>query len=107
LGACGKTSTSEDSIVSISHFTFDAIQQGGDPNKNPLCGRRIRARRIDDKTGQGASVDLTVVDRCEFPHQNKAQMALCVSIDPSKVPDANPLISTSALPCSTNWQTMI
>lgn len=65
LGACGIDSTDNDPIVAISHFTFDAAQTGSDPNKNPLCGRKIRARRTNEKTGQQVSVDLTVVDRCK------------------------------------------
>jgi hypothetical protein len=58
LGACGVTSQNSDKIVAISHIVFDAVSVGSNPNANPLCGKKIRARR-DDK-----SVDLTVVDRC-------------------------------------------
>lgn len=58
LGACGVTSTDSDKIVAISHTVFDAVSTGSNPNANPLCGKKIRARR-DNK-----SVDLTVVDRC-------------------------------------------
>lgn len=58
LGACGVTSSDSDKIVAISHIVFDAVSTGSDPNANPLCGKKIRARR-DNK-----SVDLTVVDRC-------------------------------------------
>jgi len=64
LGACGITSTDNDPIVAVSHFLFDAQQKGSDPNQNPLCGRKIRARRHNDATGEDVSVDLTVVDRC-------------------------------------------
>lgn len=64
LGACGVTSTEKDDIVSISHFTFDAVQKGSDPNQNPLCGRKIRAQRVNN--GKTVSVDLTVVDRCQW-----------------------------------------
>jgi hypothetical protein len=63
LGACGITSTSEENIVSISHFTFDAVQTGSDPNQNPLCGRKVRAQRVYN--GETVSVDMTVVDRCK------------------------------------------
>ncbi|KAF2278720.1 uncharacterized protein EI97DRAFT_217290 [Westerdykella ornata] len=62
LGACGIASTANDDIVAISHFTFDAVQTGSDPNQNVLCGRRIRAQRANN--GKTVSVDLTVVDRC-------------------------------------------
>ncbi|KIW72516.1 hypothetical protein PV04_00701 [Phialophora macrospora] len=58
LGACGVTSQNSDKIVAISHLVFDAVSVGSNPNANPLCGKKIRARR-DNK-----SVDLTVVDRC-------------------------------------------
>ncbi|KAK8085926.1 hypothetical protein PG994_000900 [Apiospora phragmitis] len=70
LGACGVTSSGQDSIVSVSHITFDAAGanrgSGGNPNANPLCGRKIRIQR-DYKEDGGAgnrSVDVTVVDRC-------------------------------------------
>jgi hypothetical protein len=62
LGACGVVSTSKDDIVSVSHYTFDAMQKGSNPNQNPLCGRKIRAQRVNN--GKTVSVDLTVVDRC-------------------------------------------
>ncbi|KIW84412.1 hypothetical protein Z517_03662 [Fonsecaea pedrosoi CBS 271.37] len=58
LGACGLTSDDNDKIVAISHIVFDAVSVGSNPNANPLCGKKIRARK-DNK-----SVDLTVVDRC-------------------------------------------
>ena len=54
-----------DIIVSISHFVFDAVSKGSNPNANPLCGHKIRAVR------DGNSVDLTVVDRCmSLAHSN-------------------------------------
>lgn len=59
LGACGKTNSDSDMIVSVSHYLFDDVQEGGDPNSNSLCGKKIRVRRDDQ-----ASVDVTVVDRC-------------------------------------------
>ena len=59
LGACGVASSDNDDIVSISHFTFDAVSTGSNPNANPLCGHKLRAVR------NGNSVDLTVVDRCK------------------------------------------
>lgn len=58
LGACGITSSDTDHIVSISHFTFDSVSKGSDPNANPLCGHKLRVVR------NGNSIDLTVVDRC-------------------------------------------
>jgi hypothetical protein len=64
LGACGVTSNDNSPIVSVSHFTFDAAQTGSDPNQNPLCGKKIRAKRTRED-GKMVSIDLTVVDRCE------------------------------------------
>ncbi|KAF2763138.1 hypothetical protein EJ05DRAFT_472069 [Pseudovirgaria hyperparasitica] len=64
LGACGVVSTSEDHIVSVSHFVFDAASTGSNPNANPLCGKKIRATRYHEGVGAQRSVDLTVVDRC-------------------------------------------
>ena len=64
LGACGITSTDNQDVVSVSHTLFDAVQTGGDPNANPLCGRKIRATRFYQAVGGERSVDLTVVDRC-------------------------------------------
>ena len=58
LGACGVVAHDDDDIVSISHYTFDAVSKGSNPNANPLCGHKIRTVR------DGNSVDLTVVDRC-------------------------------------------
>lgn len=58
LGACGVTSKDSDRIVAVSHLVFDAVSTGSNPNANPLCGKKIRARR------NNKSVDLTVVDRC-------------------------------------------
>ncbi|KAF2443098.1 hypothetical protein P171DRAFT_433436 [Karstenula rhodostoma CBS 690.94] len=63
LGACGIESNDDSPIVSVSHFTFDAVQTGSNPNQNPLCGKKIRARRTRED-GKTVSVDLTVVDRC-------------------------------------------
>ncbi|KAK7747655.1 hypothetical protein SLS62_008981 [Diatrype stigma] len=70
LGACGTQSSDGDAICSISHLVFDAAGSaggGGNPNANPLCGRKIRITRdySDVEAGAGnRSVDVTVVDRC-------------------------------------------
>ena len=60
------TSTDNDAIVSVSHYLYDAVQTGSDPNQNPLCGKKIRATRVDERTGKQVSVDLKVVDRCMY-----------------------------------------
>lgn len=66
LGACGITSSDSDSIVAISQLVFDAVQKGSNPNANPLCGKKIRASRYNEKDRAQRSVDLTVVDRCKL-----------------------------------------
>lgn len=63
LGACGIKSSSSQNVVAVAHAVFDAAQTGSDPNQNPLCGRKIRAKRVKEGSGE-RSVDLTVVDRC-------------------------------------------
>ena len=63
LGSCGITSGENDAICAISHYTFDAAQKGSDPNQNSLCGKMIRAQRVNN--GKTVSVDLKVVDRCK------------------------------------------
>ncbi|KAG8760567.1 hypothetical protein FRC11_000242 [Ceratobasidium sp. 423] len=60
LGSCGITSTNSDYIVAVSHLLYDGFNgyTGGDPNSNPICGKKIKANY------QGKSVTVTVVDRC-------------------------------------------
>lgn len=68
LGACGVTSGDGDAIAAVSHVTFDAAGAsrgaGGNPNANPLCGKKIRIQRDYKEGGGNRSVDVTVVDRC-------------------------------------------
>ncbi|KNZ45742.1 hypothetical protein VP01_784g10 [Puccinia sorghi] len=60
LGACGITNHPTDMIVAVSHLLYDSFpSQGGNPNTNAVCGKKIRA------SYKGNSVDVTVVDRCE------------------------------------------
>lgn len=47
-------------MCAVSKDLFDAASVGPNPNANPLCGLKIRLRR------NNKSVDVTVVDRCEF-----------------------------------------
>ncbi|KAL8342809.1 hypothetical protein RB598_004262 [Gaeumannomyces tritici] len=61
LGACGGSHGGGDMIVAVARSVFDAAanEDDGNPNNNPICGRRIRVERGD------GSVDVAVVDRCE------------------------------------------
>ncbi|KAG7665181.1 uncharacterized protein J8A68_001237 [[Candida] subhashii] len=59
LGACGIVNSGSDYVIAVSHGMFDANMIDGNPNNNPLCGKRIRAYY------EGKSVDVTIVDRCE------------------------------------------
>jgi hypothetical protein len=60
LGACGFTNNDGDDIAAVSHLLFDTFPgwDGQNPNKNPMCGRQVRASRGDK------SVVVTLVDRC-------------------------------------------
>lgn len=58
LGACGQTHGDGDLVVALSYVDFDPQTPNGNPNNNPLCGRRLRAHYA------GKSVDVTAVDRC-------------------------------------------
>jgi len=60
LGACGITNVDTDFICAVSQSLFDGFEgyTGGNPNKNPICGRKIKA------TFQGKTVSVTVTDRC-------------------------------------------
>jgi hypothetical protein len=58
VGSCGQQHTNDDKVVAISHVLFDA-QGVGNPNNNPLCGRKIKCTREG-----GSSVVVEVVDRC-------------------------------------------
>ncbi|KAK3305985.1 RlpA-like double-psi beta-barrel-protein domain-containing protein-containing protein [Chaetomium strumarium] len=58
LGACGQNYGDGDYVVALSHADFDLSTPNGNPNNNPLCGKRLRA------SYNGKSVEVTVVDRC-------------------------------------------
>jgi len=64
LGACGITSSSTDMVCAVSHIIFDAASTSGDPNQNPLCGKKIRVTRFNEQVNANRSIDVTVVDRC-------------------------------------------
>ncbi|CAP62076.1 uncharacterized protein PODANS_5_460 [Podospora anserina S mat+] len=58
LGACGQLHQDSEFVVALSHADFDPQTPGGNPNNNPLCGRRLRA------SFEGKSVKVAVIDRC-------------------------------------------
>ncbi|WFC97774.1 Lytic transglycosylase [Malassezia yamatoensis] len=58
LGSCGKTSSSSDKVVAVSHKLYDQYSSSGNSNSNELCGKQIKA------TYNGKSTTVTVVDRC-------------------------------------------
>lgn len=58
MGSCGEKSSADDLIVALSHSLYDEYTPNGNPNKNSLCGKKIRA------SYEGKSVDVKVVDRC-------------------------------------------
>ncbi|KAL8382004.1 hypothetical protein RB595_006001 [Gaeumannomyces hyphopodioides] len=58
LGACGKTNKDSDLIVALNWVDFDPHTPGGNPNKNTLCGKKMRV------SYNGKSVDVVLRDRC-------------------------------------------
>ncbi|KAK4192331.1 RlpA-like double-psi beta-barrel-protein domain-containing protein-containing protein [Podospora australis] len=58
LGACGKTSNDNQLVVALNKIKFDPKTPNGNPNKNTLCGKKIKVNY------QGKSVTVTIVDRC-------------------------------------------
>lgn len=58
LGACGWRNNNNEHVVAINSVQFDPFTPNGNPNRNTLCGRQIRA------TSGGKSLVLGVVDRC-------------------------------------------
>lgn len=60
LGSCGITSKDTDYIAAVSQLLYDGFDgyTGGNPNNNPVCGKKIKANY------QGKTVTVTVVDRC-------------------------------------------
>ncbi|KAK4211165.1 RlpA-like double-psi beta-barrel-protein domain-containing protein-containing protein [Rhypophila decipiens] len=57
-GACGWMNSDNDLVAALNNEQFDPQTPNGNPNRNPLCGRRIRV------WSNGRSVDVTLVDRC-------------------------------------------
>ncbi|KAK7610517.1 RlpA-like double-psi beta-barrel-protein domain-containing protein-containing protein [Phyllosticta paracitricarpa] len=67
MGSCGIPSSDNDKVVAVSLKIWDQVAkkyQITNPNENPLCGLKIRARRFYAQEGGERSVDVTVVDRC-------------------------------------------
>lgn len=58
LGACGGRNKDSDYIVALSENFYKEYTPGNNPNKNTLCGKKLRAFY------NGKSVDVTVVDCC-------------------------------------------
>ncbi|KAL0957346.1 hypothetical protein HGRIS_014899 [Hohenbuehelia grisea] len=61
LGSCGVKNKDSDYIAAVSHLLYDAFPgyEGGNPNNNPICGRKVRA------TYKEKSVKVVITDRCE------------------------------------------
>lgn len=57
MGSCGTTNSATDMIAAISYQVMDPMNPGN-PNNNPLCGKKIRCTNGDYEA------TVTVVDRC-------------------------------------------
>jgi hypothetical protein len=101
LGACGQVLTDDDPIVAVSHYLYDAVAVGTNPNDNPLCGLKIRAERFDEQVNAMRSVDLTVADRCGYLPFGSMRTE-CSNL--SEVLAASRKISMSARPCFRRWR---
>ncbi|KAL8372286.1 hypothetical protein RB595_001869 [Gaeumannomyces hyphopodioides] len=60
MGACGVNSGAGELVAAMPHGLFDAKTPGGNPNKNPLCGKKLK---VKGPGGKGEVV-VVVVDRC-------------------------------------------
>jgi hypothetical protein len=60
LGSCGITNHDTDFIAAVSHLLYDSFPgyEGGNPNNNPICGRKVTAHY------GGNEVTVTITDRC-------------------------------------------
>ncbi|KAK0629354.1 RlpA-like double-psi beta-barrel-protein domain-containing protein-containing protein, partial [Bombardia bombarda] len=58
LGACGQTNKDSDFIAAVGASRFDQNTPNGNPNKNTLCGKKIKI------SYKGKSTTVTVRDRC-------------------------------------------
>jgi hypothetical protein len=60
LGACGWDNGDDEMVVAVSQLLYDKYPgyKGGNPNNNPVCGKKIIASL------NGKSVEVKVVDRC-------------------------------------------
>lgn len=60
LGACGITNKDTDFIAAVSKDFFDTFPgyDGANPNKNSLCGRKVKVEY------EGKTITVIVTDRC-------------------------------------------
>ena len=81
LGACGIYNVDTDYIAAASHILYDSFPgyAGGNPNANPICGRKATAHCKSClrsllrwalclhllSSDQGKSVTVAITDRCE------------------------------------------
>ncbi|KAI8990972.1 RlpA-like double-psi beta-barrel-protein domain-containing protein-containing protein [Mycotypha africana] len=56
LGSCGKMHHDNEMVVAVNHAQ---MKNGGNPNKNPRCGKKVK---IVGKTKK--AVEATIVDTC-------------------------------------------
>ncbi|KAF8237778.1 barwin-like endoglucanase [Tricholoma matsutake] len=60
LGACGITNNDQQFIAAVSHSVFDFFPgyNGGNPNSNPVCNKKVQV------TYQGKQITVAITDRC-------------------------------------------
>ncbi|KAM7203188.1 RlpA-like double-psi beta-barrel-containing domain containing protein [Naviculisporaceae sp. PSN 640] len=57
-GACGWLNGDHEHVVALNKVQFDPYTPNGNPNRNTLCGRKLRVR------SNGREVVVAIVDRC-------------------------------------------
>ncbi|CAK7219959.1 DPBB_1 domain-containing protein [Sporothrix eucalyptigena] len=75
LGACGRYNSATDYIAAVSESLYDSVGAAHgitNPNNNPLCGKRIR---VTLSASVGATVDVTIVDRCTACAENDVDLS--------------------------------
>ncbi len=76
LGACGHTDNDSSLIVALAASDFDEATPNGSPNRNPVCGKKIKITRGD--RAATSTVIATVDDRCQSCQTGDVDMSISV-----------------------------
>ena len=94
LGACGGESGANDMVVSVSRAVWDSAQKSGNPNENPLCGRKIQVETASgNNRRRDRGVEARVVDRCTGCAAADLDVSRAVFSKLARVEDGRVLVS--------------